>query len=96
MPSIWTAYDKEVDILYKKPSHANVAELTDDDIIIKYNEREIVEIGNENKKHNLMQHSHAWRPLHGHRKGITDMHMNVLRSPNSPAIFFCMSSRTSS
>jgi len=32
MPSIWTAYDKEVDI-FKKPSHANVAELTDDDIM---------------------------------------------------------------
>jgi hypothetical protein len=33
---IWTAYDKEADVLYinfKKPSHADDSELTDDDII---------------------------------------------------------------
>jgi len=36
---IWTSYDKEADVLYinfKKPSHADDSELTDDDIIIRY------------------------------------------------------------
>ena len=38
-PRIWTAYDKQADVLYinfKKPSHADDSELTDDDIIIRY------------------------------------------------------------
>jgi hypothetical protein len=38
-PRIWTAYDKEADVLYinfKKPSHADDSELTDDDTIIRY------------------------------------------------------------
>jgi hypothetical protein len=42
---IWTAYDKETDVLYinfKKPSHADDSELTDDDIIIRYEKREMV------------------------------------------------------
>ena len=42
---IWTAYDKEADVLYinfKKPSHADDSELTDDDIIIRYEKREMV------------------------------------------------------
>ena len=36
---IWTAYDKEADVLYlnfKKPSHADDSELTGDDLIIRY------------------------------------------------------------
>jgi uncharacterized protein YuzE len=44
---IWTAYDKEADVLYinfKKPSHADDSELTDDDIIIRYEKGEIVGI----------------------------------------------------
>ena len=42
---IWTSYDKEADVLYvnfKKPSHADDPELTDDDIIIRYEKGEIV------------------------------------------------------
>ena len=42
---IWTSYDKEADVLYinfKKPSHADDSELTDDDIIIRYEKGEIV------------------------------------------------------
>ncbi len=38
-PRIWTSYDKEADVLYisfKKPGHADDSELTDDDIIIRY------------------------------------------------------------
>jgi uncharacterized protein YuzE len=42
---IWTSYDKEADVLYinfKKPSHADDSELTDDDIIIRYEKGEVV------------------------------------------------------
>ncbi|MDY0380091.1 MAG: DUF2283 domain-containing protein [Defluviitoga tunisiensis] len=44
---IWTSYDKEADVLYinfKKPSHADDSELTDDDVIIRYENGEIVGI----------------------------------------------------
>ncbi|MFQ6032210.1 MAG: DUF2283 domain-containing protein [Candidatus Zixiibacteriota bacterium] len=44
---IWTSYDKEADVLYinfKKPSHADDSELTDEDIIIRYEKGEIVGI----------------------------------------------------
>ena len=36
---IWTVYDKEADVLYlnfKKPSPADDSELTDDDLLIRY------------------------------------------------------------
>ena len=44
---LWSSYDKEADVLYvnfKKPSHATDSELTDDDIIIRYEGKEIVGI----------------------------------------------------
>jgi len=44
---IWYAYDEEADVLYlnfKKPSHADDTELTDDDIIIRYENGEVVGI----------------------------------------------------
>lgn len=44
---IWTVYDKEVDVLYlnlKKPSHADDSELTDDDLIIRYEKGSAVRI----------------------------------------------------
>lgn len=44
---IWTSYDKEADVLYinfKKPSNADDSELTDDDIITRYEKGEIVGI----------------------------------------------------
>ncbi len=44
---IWTSYDKQADVLYvnfKKPSHADDSELTDDDIIIRYEAEQIVGI----------------------------------------------------
>jgi uncharacterized protein YuzE len=44
---IWTTYDQEADVLYinfKKPSHADDSELTDDDIIIRYEGGQIVGI----------------------------------------------------
>ncbi len=44
---IWTTYDKEADALYvnfKKPSHADDSEITDDDIIVRYEAGRIVGI----------------------------------------------------
>lgn len=42
---IWSSYDEEADVLYlnfKKPSHADDTELTDDDIVIRYENGELV------------------------------------------------------
>lgn len=42
---VWSSYDEEADVLYlnfKKPSHADDSELTDDDILIRYEQGEIV------------------------------------------------------
>ncbi len=42
---IWYSYDDEADTLYmnfKKPSHADDSVLTDDDIIIRYENGEII------------------------------------------------------
>lgn len=42
---MWSTYDKEADVLYisfKKPSHADDSEFTDDDIIIRYEQAEVV------------------------------------------------------
>ena len=44
---MWTSYDKEADVLYinfKKPSHADDSEITDDNIIVRYEEGEIIGI----------------------------------------------------
>jgi len=44
---IWTVYDKEADVLYlnfKKPSHADDSELTDDDLIIRYEKGTVIGI----------------------------------------------------
>jgi uncharacterized protein YuzE len=42
---LWSSYDAEADVLYinfKKPSTATDRELTDDDVIIRYEEDELV------------------------------------------------------
>ena len=42
---LWSSYDAEADTLYvnfKKPSHATDSEITDDDVIIRYEGEEIV------------------------------------------------------
>jgi len=44
---IWATYDEEADVLYlnfKKPSHADDSELTDDDIIIRYEKGNVIGI----------------------------------------------------
>lgn len=42
---IWSSYDHEADVLYinfKRPSHADDSELTDDDIVIRYEKGKII------------------------------------------------------
>jgi len=42
---LWSSYDAEADVLYinfKKPSHATDSEITDDDIIVRYEGEEMV------------------------------------------------------
>ena len=44
---LWSNYDSEADVLYinfKKPSHATDSELTDDDIIVRYEGETVVGI----------------------------------------------------
>ena len=44
---MWYSYDEEADVLYlnfKKPSYADDTELTEDDIIIRYEDGEVVGI----------------------------------------------------
>ncbi|HEY6346346.1 MAG TPA: DUF2283 domain-containing protein [Bryobacteraceae bacterium] len=46
-PEIWSYYDREADALYlnfKRPSRANDSELTDDDLIVRYQSGEVVRI----------------------------------------------------
>ncbi len=43
--SVWLTYDAEADTLYvnfKKPSHATDSEMTDEDVIIRYEGEEII------------------------------------------------------
>lgn len=45
--NVWTNYDKEADVLYmnfKKPAVADDSELTDDNIIIRYEGKEVIGI----------------------------------------------------
>jgi uncharacterized protein YuzE len=42
---LWSSYDAEADVLYisfKKPSHATDSEMTDDDVIVRYENDEVV------------------------------------------------------
>lgn len=42
---LWVTYDNEADVLYinfRRPSHADDAELTDDDVVVRYQDGEIV------------------------------------------------------
>jgi uncharacterized protein YuzE len=43
--AVWLAYDDEADSLYvnfKKPSYATDSEMTDDDVIIRYEGEEVI------------------------------------------------------
>lgn len=42
---LWSSYDREADVLcinLKKPSHATDSELTDDDVIIRYEGDDVI------------------------------------------------------
>ena len=42
---LWSSYDPEADVLYinsKKPSHANDSKLTDNDLVIRYENGEVI------------------------------------------------------
>jgi uncharacterized protein YuzE len=42
---VWSSYDTEADILYlhfKKPSHADNSEMTEDEIILRYEDNEVI------------------------------------------------------
>jgi uncharacterized protein YuzE len=44
---LWSSYDAEADVLYvnfKKPSHATDSEMTDDDVIVRYEGDEVIGI----------------------------------------------------
>ena len=61
-PRIWTTYDKEADVLYinfKKPSHADDSELTDDDMIIRYEEGEVIGVTILNASKRKVRHGHG-------------------------------------
>ncbi len=43
--TVWASYDNEADVLYlhfKKPNHADDSKMTEDEIIIRYEKKEIV------------------------------------------------------
>jgi len=43
--SLWSSYDAEADVLYisfKKPGHATDSELTDNDVIVRYENDEVI------------------------------------------------------
>ena len=43
--NVWASFDAEADVLYlnfKKPSHADDSELTDEDVLIRYEAGEVV------------------------------------------------------
>jgi uncharacterized protein YuzE len=43
--TVWASYDNEADVLYlhfKQPNHAGNSEMTEDEIIIRYEKEEIV------------------------------------------------------
>lgn len=45
--TIWASYDNEADVLYlhfKKPNHADNSEMTEDEIIVRYENEEVIGI----------------------------------------------------
>ena len=43
--NIWLSYDEEADVLYvnfKKPSHADDSELLDNDVVVRYENDEVI------------------------------------------------------
>jgi len=43
--TVWASYDNDADVLYlhfKKPNHADNSEMTEDEIIVRYKNKEII------------------------------------------------------
>ena len=43
--NVWLTYDKEADVLYinfEKPSHATDSELTDDNVIVRFEDERVI------------------------------------------------------
>jgi uncharacterized protein YuzE len=43
--TVWSSYDSEADVLYlqfKKPNHSDDSEMTEDEIIIRYENKEVI------------------------------------------------------
>lgn len=43
--TVWSSYDSEADVFYlhfKKPNHADDSEITDDEIIVRYENKEVI------------------------------------------------------
>jgi uncharacterized protein YuzE len=43
--NVWLSYDRDADVLYvhfKKPSYATDSELTDDDVIVRYEDDQVI------------------------------------------------------
>ncbi|MBM4036002.1 MAG: DUF2283 domain-containing protein [Planctomycetes bacterium] len=76
---VWLDYDREADVLYvtlKKPSHADDSELTDNDIIMRYEGDEVVGI--------TILHASKRRP---HKRPLRQPTRNrVAWSRNSPIL----------
>jgi uncharacterized protein YuzE len=44
-PNLWANYDTDADVLYlhfKKPNHSDNSEMTDDEIIMRYEKNELI------------------------------------------------------
>lgn len=55
--NIWTDYDAEVDTLYihfKKPNNATYTEMTDDDVLIRYENDEVIGLTILHASHRVM------------------------------------------
>lgn len=55
--NVWASFDAEADVLYlnfKKPSHADDSELTDQDVLVRYEKGEIVGV--------TILHASRWLP----------------------------------
>ena len=59
--TVWSSYDNEADVLYlhfKEPNHADDSEMTEDEIIIRYEKKEIVGLTILNASQHMENNGH--------------------------------------
>ena len=64
--TVWSSYDNEADVLYlhfKKPNHADDSEITEDEVIIRYENKEIVGLTIANKNNSKKTKTVAFTQL---------------------------------